>query len=264
MKKSKFYYIIGLAGVEHDENERAKFIGKLFEWPMLILALWMFLLWYMDITGYVDKVTLKRTDILVWAFFVLELIVMTSLVDKKFRYIGSNWMNLAIVIFGMQILWGDMQYMAAIRIARLVVILVLYISIFDSVLVMLARKKLWLTLLISFITILIAGIVISVFDPGISDPWEGLWWAWVTVTTVGYGDVVPTSAGGRVIGGFLILLGVGIFSMLTASFSAFLVSKDSDELESKEEKAIKILHKIDQRLEEIDKRLENLERRKEE
>ena len=253
MKKSKFYYIIGLAGVDHTENNRAKTAGKLFEWPMLLLAMWMFLLWYMDVTGYIDKVTLQQTDILVWAFFVVELIVMTALVDKKLRYICSNWMNLVIIIFGMQVLWGDMQYMAAVRIARLIVILVLYISIFDSVLVMLARQKLWLTLSISFITILIAGIVISVFDPGISDPWEGLWWAWVTVTTVGYGDVVPTSAGGRIIGGFLILLGVGIFSMLTASFSAFLVSKNSDELDSKEEKAIKILHKIDQRLEEIDK-----------
>ncbi len=262
MNKPKFYYIIGLAGVDSRENQRAQFIGKLFEWPMLILALWMFLLWYMDVTGYVDKTTLKITDILVWGFFIVEMVVVTTFVDKKFRYIGSNWMNLVIIIFGMQVLWGDMQYVAAVRVARLVVILVLYLSIFDSILVILARKKLGITLVVSFITILIAGIVISVFDPGISDPWEGLWWAWVTVTTVGYGDVVPTSAAGRIIGGLLILMGVGIFSMLTASFSAFLVSKDSDGLGSKEERALKILNKIDEKLEDIDGRLERLERQK--
>jgi len=262
MNKPKFYYIIGLAGVDSRENHRAQLTGKLFEWPMLFLALWMFLLWYMDVTGYVDKATLKITDILVWGFFIVEMLVMTILVDKKIRYVSSNWMNLIVIIFGMQVLWGDMQYIAAVRVARLVVIVVLYLSIFDSILIILARKKLGITLIISFLTIFIAGIVISVFDPGISDPWEGLWWAWVTVTTVGYGDVVPTSAAGRIIAGLLILMGVGIFSMLTASFSAFLVSRDSDELDSKEERALRILNRIDDKLEDIDRRLERLERQK--
>lgn len=97
------------------------------------------------------------------------------------------------------------------------------------------------------------------FDPAIHDPWEGLWWAWVTVTTVGYGDVVPSSVLGKVLAGFLILMGVGLFSMLTAAFSAFLVSKNTTEMEGKEDDALQLLKKIDRNMTLIQQRLSALE-----
>lgn len=49
---------------------------------------------------------------------------------------------------------------------------------------------------------------------------DALWWACVTVATVGYGDFVPVSVEGRLIGGVLMTLGVGLF----ATFSGFVAS----------------------------------------
>jgi len=50
---------------------------------------------------------------------------------------------------------------------------------------------------------------------------DSLWWAMATVTTIGYGDRYPVSDIGRVIGGFVMIIGVGLY----ASFTGFIVSK---------------------------------------
>ncbi len=68
---------------------------------------------------------------------------------------------------------------------------------------------------------LVGAIVIRIAD-GHNFPSFGLavWWALQTVTTVGYGDVVPTTAVGRVIGGIEMILGVSFFAFLTASVTS--------------------------------------------
>ena len=51
----------------------------------------------------------------------------------------------------------------------------------------------------------------------------GLWWAAATVTTVGYGDVVPSSPGGRLIGAVLMFLGIASLALLTAIAASAIV-----------------------------------------
>lgn len=256
MKKSKFYYLIGLAGVDHSENDRALFLGRCFEWPMLLIATWILFTWHLELTGNIDKSVSRLTDMIVWGFFVIEWVTLTIFVDKRIRYISGNWLNLAIIIIGSQVLWADVQYIIALRTARLLVMLVMYVTLLDSILAALSKNRLGVTLVVSFFIVLIAGILISGFDPAVKSPIEGIWWAWVTVTTVGYGDIVPSSLLGKLIGGVLILMGVGLFTMLTASFSAFIISRESAELESKEDRAIRILKDIHKRLDRIEAKLE--------
>lgn len=52
---------------------------------------------------------------------------------------------------------------------------------------------------------------------------DWLWWSLVTLTTVGYGDITPTTPAGRLIGIFLMFSGIGVLSMLTATIASFLV-----------------------------------------
>ena len=54
---------------------------------------------------------------------------------------------------------------------------------------------------------------------------DALWWAIVTLTTVGYGDISPTSAGGRLIGVVLMFFGIGVLGLFTATIAGVFVEK---------------------------------------
>jgi len=62
-------------------------------------------------------------------------------------------------------------------------------------------------------------------NPAIASPFDALWWGITTMTTVGYGDVYPTTAEGRIAASALMLLGIGLFSAVTAVITSFLVSQ---------------------------------------
>jgi voltage-gated potassium channel len=58
---------------------------------------------------------------------------------------------------------------------------------------------------------------------------DGLWWALQTLSTVGYGDVVPHTAWGRVVGSVVIVLGVTFLSFLTATITSYFVTANQEE-----------------------------------
>jgi voltage-gated potassium channel len=55
---------------------------------------------------------------------------------------------------------------------------------------------------------------------------DSLWWSTSTITTVGYGDIYPVTAAGRVIGGFTMIVGISTFAVVTAKVAEFLVRGD--------------------------------------
>ena len=55
-----------------------------------------------------------------------------------------------------------------------------------------------------------------------------VWWAIVTLATVGYGDVVPTTVAGRIVGSAVIILGVTFLAFLTATVTSYFVSADQE------------------------------------
>ena len=63
-------------------------------------------------------------------------------------------------------------------------------------------------------------------DPNVHSILDGIWSAWVTMTHVGFGDVVPTSFLGRLLSAVLILFGLVLFSFFTAILSVTLIGKN--------------------------------------
>jgi voltage-gated potassium channel len=59
--------------------------------------------------------------------------------------------------------------------------------------------------------------------------WDGVWWAVVTVTTVGYGDIYPHTVPGRIVAIALMLLGIGFLAVLTATVASHFVQADQEE-----------------------------------
>ncbi len=74
--------------------------------------------------------------------------------------------------------------------------------------------------------VLIAGLLARLVEPDVfTSIGLAYWWAVVTVTTVGYGDVVPVSTGGRLVGVGLMLTGLGLIPTLTSAVVSTLIGK---------------------------------------
>lgn len=82
------------------------------------------------------------------------------------------------------------------------------------------------TLLAALIIVVFFGVLVAGVDPNIRNWWDGIWWALATVSTVGYGDIVPVSFLGRMIGGILVILGLGVFVVITANFLALILREE--------------------------------------
>ena len=83
-----------------------------------------------------------------------------------------------------------------------------------------------------------------------------MWWALQTVTTVGYGDVVPADTGGRLIGTVLMLQGIGFITVVAASVTAALIEQARQRRQVDEAPATaEQLDRIEARLEAIERAL---------
>jgi voltage-gated potassium channel len=87
---------------------------------------------------------------------------------------------------------------------------------------------------------------------------DALWWAIVTVTTVGYGDRYPVSAGGRAVAVVLMLVGIGLIGVLTATVASVFVKEHTD---ANKEVFKKGHDELGQQLSVISDRLADVERR---
>jgi voltage-gated potassium channel len=76
------------------------------------------------------------------------------------------------------------------------------------------------------VAVVIFGVVEHLVDPKTFDNvWLGMWWAVQTVTTVGYGDVVPQATDGQVIAAFLMLGGLSFFAVVTGVITSGFVAR---------------------------------------
>ena len=76
--------------------------------------------------------------------------------------------------------------------------------------------------------IFLFGYLFYVSEPDVRSLGDGMWWALVTITTVGYGDITPVTTLGRVIASSLMLLGLGLIATITAIVSAKFIQNFVD------------------------------------
>ena len=250
--------VLGLSGVAQTENERAVRYGRYFEWPMIFLAFWIILEWYIEAQYDPHPMLIMITDWLIWSFFVFETLVLLYLVDNKGHYLKSNWGNLVIISAGVPLLWDAFPNAGGLRALRLLVLFSLLFNMSGVAHKVLGRNHLGTTLMISFIIVIMAGTLMAVIDPNIDTPFDGIWWAWVTITTVGYGDLVPGSTAGRLFGSVLILMGIALFSMLTASFSAFFIEQEEEKLSEQEVHNSQQLEDLRQQVQALESKIDKL------
>ena len=106
----------------------------------------------------------------------------------------------------------------------------------------------------TMIAALVAGVLVRLSDPGDfrSLP-DALWWSVQTITTVGYGDIVPRHTEGRVIAAIVMLMGIALIAVVTATVTATLVNAN------RASSQIELGDQIGDRLDRISNRLTAIE-----
>ena len=111
--------------------------------------------------------------------------------------------------------------------------------------------------------VLLAGFTVTRTDPDqFPNIGVGLWWAIATITTVGYGDVVPSSTEGRIVGSVLMFAGIACLALLTAIAASAIVAvkvrSEEEVIERDEVEILGELREMNQRLERLEQDLQSI------
>ncbi len=219
--------VLGVAGVSPFENKQAKQIGHFFEYLVLAALLAVFVQLILSYTDFFYES--EWINHLVWAVFALEFFVNLTMVDNRVRYFQQNWLNFAIVILAFPWIEWSSEWAIIIRTLRLLLLMRFFVNFFQDAVKLLQKNRFGQILVgFAFLVVGAGGVFVYIEDRPFID---GIWYAIVTITTVGYGDVVPQTENGRIFGTILIVFGVLFFSLVTANFSAFLIGSEQRKLE---------------------------------
>jgi voltage-gated potassium channel len=110
-------------------------------------------------------------------------------------------------------------------------------------------------------TVVIGSIVMWLFDPrDFPDLWSALWFTLQTVTTVGYGDVTPTSPIGRIVAGLVMLVAIAFLTVVTALITSTFIEAAQRERRASDDAAERDARDlIDARFDEVARRLAAIE-----
>jgi len=166
-------------------------------------------------------------DIYINSAFVGILLSQFLITKHKMDYFKSNIFDLIIIIF------FSFPLLRLLKLLRFLRIFVLFKKIKVANIkkvVRLSKDNLLLNgAILMFIVLVFAGMQYFVersANENMASYKDAIWWAFSTITTVGYGDVAPQTDLGRVIAGVLMFIGICIFGILVSNLTAWLVEKE--------------------------------------
>lgn len=171
------------------------------------------------VSFWVNSPTWAWVDKMIWVLFVFDFITRLFLSGNKWSYIKENPLDLiAIIPF-------ESVFRVA-RVARLFKVIRL-LAIFKKMALfkVLKTNNLDKAILLTFVIIFLSAIPIKLVEPNINSYEDALWWAIVTATTVGYGDISPVTGIGRLVAFVLMMFGIGLIGMVTGSIATFFLVK---------------------------------------
>lgn len=185
----------------------------------IILLISSFL--YQFDTLYIDYVLIFDTILCIILICTFAFKIANS--DNRALYFRKNYLDLLASIpleFLMLVFTSlDIHFLNILILLRILRLILLFKESFKY-----ARKFFHATSMDKVFALFIVVVIVSTFslyyfDPSMPGLYESMWFVFQTITTVGYGDVIPESNVGQFIGMVLLVVGVFLFSIVTASFA---------------------------------------------
>ena len=173
----------------------------------------------------------RALDLSILFAFVLEMAWMLHVVRQRLRYLMRNWLDLLIIAAAAVSLVGyDTGWLVLARFARVAMVAMMLARVLGSLRSLYSPDALPLVLAFATVSVLVGGAGFFWLEPTVHSYADGLWLAFVTGATVGYGDLVPTTSGARLLAVVMVLLGFALLSLLTATLVTVFVGEDEERL----------------------------------
>jgi voltage-gated potassium channel len=207
-------------------GERAERLERRLEMPMLVAAALVIPALILESANVNEtlKTVAQILNWIIWLAFLGELVAMLAVVNGRRGYLLHNKVNLAIVVLTppfLPALFQSLRVLRLLRVARLLRLAPLF--------------RLALTLrglqYASFFTLLVVVTGAAAFENAEQgkDYFDGVYWAVSTMTTVGYGDELPTTVESKVIAMVLMLVGIGYFAVITGAIAERFIERGQEE-----------------------------------
>ena len=195
------------------------------EWPLAAAALIFLVLFSVQVLGRPqgrEAHVLWLISWIVWGLFILDYVVRLYLASNRWHWFVQHLLDFAIVA---------LPLVRPLRLLRLLVLIEVLQKASGN-----AFRGRIVVFTVSGVLLLIYTASLAVFDkerylPGatINSFGKALWWSITTVTTVGYGDVYPVTNTGRVIAVLLMVGGISLVGVVTATLASWIIERVAEE-----------------------------------
>lgn len=212
------------SGGRHDLVDEIERVTK---YPLLVLGIaWLvvaIVILTTDTSGSAS-ISLVATLFVLWTILLVEYVVRLVVTPDRRGYLRRRWIEPATVVL------PPLQGGHVVGIEKLTLLVHEGELRVEAVL---KHHSLFRVLIAAAATLFLGSWLVFLFEKNaratnIHSYPDALWWAVVTVTTVGYGDRFPISAGGRVVAVVLMLVGIGLIGVLTATVASVFIKEHTD------------------------------------
>jgi voltage-gated potassium channel len=177
--------------------------------------------------------TLLAADWAIWFVFLAEYVTRFSLAIDHWRYFRQHLLDLAFVALPML---RPLRALRAVRALRAGTAAAVVVERYRERII--SRAALFALATAILVVLVSAAVVLDIEghnpNANINDFGDAVWWAITTVTTVGYGDRYPVTGAGRAVAGGLMVVGVAVIGIVTASVAAWLVKQGQQPAQARE------------------------------
>jgi voltage-gated potassium channel len=195
------------------------------EWPLAALALVFLVAFSVQVLaqpGGRTERALELVNAVLYLAFVADYLVRLALADRRRRWFIRHLPDLAIVA---------LPFLRPLRLLRLVVLIkAVHRAAGDAIRGRVAMYTVGGSILLIYVASLaVLDAERHAPDSQITSFGNALWWAMTTVTTVGYGDLAPVTTTGRIVAALLMVGGISLLGVVTATLASWIVQRVAEE-----------------------------------